>query len=71
MNLRLLVSIFVFLVARAVAQPPDLFKEIGEILVELSKITGWKAPNKIDSDTITKQGLKHFLEARLKEVVKP
>ena len=48
-----------------------LFDEIEEILAQLSEITGWKAPKKVDSDTITKDGLKGFLESRMKEVVKP
>ncbi|MBI3680526.1 MAG: hypothetical protein HY235_09035 [Acidobacteria bacterium] len=50
---------------------PDLFRQIDEILVELSKITGWKPPRKIHSDTITKEGVKQFLEDRIKDVVKP
>ncbi|MCC6395302.1 MAG: ImmA/IrrE family metallo-endopeptidase [Bryobacterales bacterium] len=50
---------------------PELFQEMDEILTELSKFTGWKAPKKVDSDTITKDGLKQFLEERMKEIVKP
>ncbi len=50
---------------------PELFEEMDGILAELSKFTGWKAPRKVDSDTITKDGLKQFLEDRMKEIVKP
>ncbi|MCZ2149891.1 MAG: ImmA/IrrE family metallo-endopeptidase [Bryobacterales bacterium] len=50
---------------------PELFQEMDEILAELAKFTGWKAPKKVDSDTITKDGLKQFLEDRMKEIVKP
>lgn len=49
----------------------ELFAEIEEILAQLSTITGWKSPKSVASDTITKEGLKGFLEERLKEVVKP
>jgi hypothetical protein len=48
-----------------------LFDEIDEIMAQLTKITGWKAPKKVDSDTITKGALKGFLEDRMKEIVKP
>lgn len=48
-----------------------LFDEISEILAQLSELTGWKAPKQVDSDTITKEGLKGFLEERMQEIVKP
>jgi len=59
--------------APAQEQPPrsPLFDEIAEILEQLSELTGWKAPKKVDSDTITKEGLKGFLESRMQEIVKP
>ena len=45
-----------------------LFDEITEILAQLSELTGWKAPKKVESDTITKEGLKGFLESRMQEM---
>ncbi|MBL8211732.1 MAG: hypothetical protein JNK87_13515 [Bryobacterales bacterium] len=53
------------------SQSPQLFEEIGEILGDLSKITGLPAPKTVASDTISKDGLKKFLEDRIKELVKP
>ena len=52
-------------------QSPQLFEEIGDILGDLSKITGLPAPKTVASDTISKDGLKKFLEDRIKELVKP
>ncbi|MBL8232973.1 MAG: hypothetical protein JNL98_31025 [Bryobacterales bacterium] len=55
------------------AQPeqPAIFREIGELIASLEKFTGLKARKKVPSDTITKEGLKAFLEERIKEAVKP
>jgi hypothetical protein len=50
---------------------PQLFDDIQEILADLAQITGLAAPPKVDSDTISKEGLKQFLEDRIKEMVKP
>jgi len=71
---RRIVALALFWIVTASAQEStksELFEEIDEILTQLTKITGWKAPKKIDSDTITKTGLKSFLEERMKEIVKP
>lgn len=48
-----------------------LFGEIGEIFAQLSEITGWKAPKKVDPAVISKDGVKQFLESRIQEVVDP
>lgn len=50
---------------------PDLFQQIDEIMTELSRITGWKPPKKISPETISKDGLKQFLEDRIQQIVKP
>lgn len=52
-------------------EKPAIFKEIDELVADLVKITGLKALKKVESDTITKDGLKQFLEERIKEAVKP
>lgn len=57
--------------AQEQTEKSPLFDEIEEILGDLSQITGWKAPKKVDSDTISKGGLKEFLESRMQEIVKP
>ncbi|MFN7933263.1 MAG: hypothetical protein U0R19_08050 [Bryobacteraceae bacterium] len=74
---RLIAAAFsiVFYAGLLPAQEPQgrspLFDEITEILAQLSELTGWKAPKKVESDTITKEGLKGFLESRMQEIVKP
>ncbi|MBL8174307.1 MAG: hypothetical protein JNK48_06545 [Bryobacterales bacterium] len=72
---RLIAVLCAFYVGPALAQEAParspLFDEIAEILTDLSQLTGWKAPKKVDSDTITKDGLKGFLESRMQEIVKP
>jgi hypothetical protein len=57
--------------AAGTTEKPEVFSEIDEILADLSKITGLAAPKHVASDTISKDGLKAFLDARIKEVVKP
>ena len=54
-----------------IKRSPTLGEHTDEILAELAKITGLKAPKKVDSDTITKDGVKKFLESRIEDVVKP
>lgn len=61
----------VFLLAATLCPAQEIFKEITDILGELSEMTGLKAPAKVDSDTITKDKLKTFLDERMKEVAKP
>jgi hypothetical protein len=66
----------VLLLAAAAVWPqtepsPKVFEQIDEIMVELSQMTGMKAPAKVQSATITKAGLKQFLEERIKEAIKP
>ncbi len=71
---RILIALLLWLApssAQEQTAKPELFQEMDEILTELSKFTGWKAPKKVESDTITKDGLKQFLEDRMKEIVKP
>lgn len=53
------------------AEEPAIFKEIDELVADLEKFTGWKTLKKVPSDTITKEGLKKFLEERIHEAVKP
>ncbi|MBI4910736.1 MAG: hypothetical protein HY820_44390 [Acidobacteria bacterium] len=53
------------------APKPELFREIEEIMKDLSEITGLKMRRRVASDTINKDGLRKFLEERLKEAVKP
>lgn len=55
----------------AAQSKPELFQEIDEILADLGKITGLKPPKRVASDTISKEGLKRFLEDRIRELVKP
>lgn len=57
--------------AQAPASPPELFREIDEIMKDLSEITGLKMTRRVASDTINKENLRKFLEDRLKEAVKP
>ncbi len=71
------IVVLAFLVTPGSAQEPvssssaALFQEIDEVIAELSRITGWKAPRKISPESISKDGLKQFLEARIQEIVKP
>jgi hypothetical protein len=53
------------------AEEPAIFKEIDELVADLERFTGLKALRKVPSDTISKEGLKQFLEERIKEAVKP
>ncbi len=50
---------------------PDLFREIEEILADLSKITGLKPLKAVRHSLIGKQQVKQFLEQRIKEEIKP
>jgi hypothetical protein len=51
--------------------PSDLFKEIDKTMATLERITGWKAKHKVQAEWISKERLHNFVEARLKEEVKP
>ncbi len=65
------ILLFVSVLQGAQEPPAGIFGEINEILGELGKMTGLKPPAKVDSDTITKDKLKAFLDERMKEVAKP
>ncbi len=54
---------------RARAESP--FAEIDEIMAELSKITGLAQLKKVEYARIDKDGVRQFLEERVKEAVKP
>src|SRR5882724_7112842 len=51
--------------------PDDLFKDIDKTMATLEQITGWKAKHKVAAEWISKEKLRTFVEARLKEEVKP
>jgi hypothetical protein len=65
------------LAAAAWAQPAveperqELFREIEEILADLSQITGLKPLKAVGHELIGKQRVKQFLEQRIKEEIKP
>ena len=64
----------VLLVAGAVcAQPPPdpVFREIDQIVADLSGISGLKQLHRIEYDRIPRDQVKRFLEERVKETVKP
>ncbi|MCX6638462.1 MAG: hypothetical protein NT090_25695, partial [Acidobacteria bacterium] len=45
--------------------------EIRTILAELAEITGWKATRTIRQESMDRDGLRRYLEGRMKETVKP
>jgi hypothetical protein len=45
--------------------------EIRTILAELAEITGWKATRTIRQESMDRDGLRRYLEGRMKEAVKP
>ena len=70
-----LAALFTLLVAPLYAveskAPDDLFKDIDKTLATLEKITGWKARHKVAAEWISRDKLRKFVEARLKDEVKP
>ncbi len=54
--------------AKPVEDP--LFGEIGGILADLGKITGWKAKHAVPAAYITRDKLRQFIDSRLKKEVK-
>ena len=67
----------VLLAAAACAQPAEradaqpLFKQIDEILADLTEITGLKPLRAVPHDLIDRQQVKQFLEQRIKDEIKP
>ena len=54
------------------SKPPDnLFKDIDKTMATLERITGWKAKHKVAAEWISREKLRKFVEARLKDEVKP
>jgi hypothetical protein len=53
----------------AIAQTP--FAGLDEAVSVLSQITGWKPLKKVQCDTMDRVALKHYLERKVKEEVKP
>lgn len=51
--------------------PDDLFKDIDKTMTILEQITGWKAKHKVAAEWISRDKLRKFVEARLKDEVKP
>ena len=51
------------------AQAP--FAGLDEAVSVLSQITGWKPLKKVQCDTMDRAGLKHYLERKVKEDIKP
>jgi hypothetical protein len=76
-RLAALVLVFLLLAAGVWAHPPTpqdqqpLFREIEEILAELSKITGLKPLKPVAHSMIGREQVKQFLEGRIKEEIKP
>ncbi|HEY3744311.1 MAG TPA: ImmA/IrrE family metallo-endopeptidase [Bryobacteraceae bacterium] len=70
-----LAVLFVLLIGRfyaAETKPPsDLFTQIDSTMDTLERITGWKAKHKVQAEWISREKLHNFVEARLKEEVKP
>ncbi len=57
--------------ASAQETPRSTFDEIDSILDEISRITGFKRVRPVSTATISRDGLKTFLEKRIQEVVDP
>jgi hypothetical protein len=53
------------------SRPDGLSTEIGEILAELSSISGLKPLAKVECDHISRERVREFLEQRVREEVKP
>lgn len=51
--------------------PDDLFADIDKTMATLEKITGWKAKHKVAAEWISRDKLRKFVEARLKDEAKP
>lgn len=45
--------------------------DIPQILAELGQITGWKSTRAIRQESVDRQGLRRYLDARMKEAVRP
>ncbi len=52
-------------------QERALFQDIDPILQGLSEITGWSVKRQVPAEFISKEGLRDFLEQRIREEVKP
>jgi hypothetical protein len=50
---------------------PSSGADIPKILAELGEITGWKSTRAVRQESLDRQGLRRYLEARMKEAVKP
>lgn len=68
-RLAALLVLAAFYVGAQRAPRPAIFGQIEEILSDLGRITGLKAPKTVAADVIDKNGLQRFLEKRIEETL--
>jgi hypothetical protein len=60
-------AFFALLAAAALAQPPALFEEVGDITATLSQITGWKVRTQVPSEMLGKDNFRRMVESSAKK----
>src|SRR4051794_12256553 len=65
------VAFLLLIVAPWIAVSQTRFAGMDEAVSVLSEITGWKPMKKVECDTMDRVALKHYLERKVKEDIKP